>query len=150
MPWSAPRVAAGLFLLVACACAHDEVDRGAPAASSAPPAPEPSASAWAAPVVVAPASAEPMPAPRSCVITSPEERRRLLDCIGPAISGRVGHVGAYTVRVALGEDGRMHSSGRVLSTDACDAAARALAAHGPCTWDVRGPFPEWTVRVVTK
>ena len=36
-----------------------------------------------------------------------------------------------------------------LPGDACDRAATRLAPHLPCTWDVRGPFPAWTIRVVS-
>jgi len=139
-----------LFALAACS-----------RSTTAPPAPD--ASIDAAPAIEdasVPEASEPdAPAEAAalgCEDLTPPERAALLSCASSRIHG-LGIHGAFTVRVEMSgaalprtrtENDIEHKFRDALPGDACDRAAKLLAPRLPCTWDVRGPFPKWTVVVV--
>ena len=95
-------------------------------------------------------------APRTCADLQPAEKKALESCASSRIHG-LGVHGAFTVRVAMrpgelprtrAENDIDHAFREAIRGDACDRAATLLASRLPCTWDVRGPFPAWTIRLV--
>jgi hypothetical protein len=73
------------------------------------------------------------------------------------ISFSLGIRGALTARVEMSGRGlpRIRTENDIenkfrpaIAGDACDQAKTTLSAHLPCTWDVHGPYPVWTITVV--
>jgi hypothetical protein len=137
-----------LIFLFFVACSRD----GGESATSRPSA---SASATAIATASASATASSVPssvasvAPvHSCEITSPDEKRKLVECVAPLVAPRLGYMGAFTVPVDMDAEGHLVRAGQRMTSEPCKAAEVLLAAHRSCSWDVRGPTPEWTIRVV--
>ena len=96
-------------------------------------------------------------APRGSEL-SQEEKDALVRCAMSQVSFSLGHMGAITARIEMNGQAlpRIRTESDIdrefrsaVPGDACDHAAKVLAVHLPCTWEMRGPFPSWTIKTVS-
>lgn len=92
----------------------------------------------------------------ACDVLTGPERRALERCAWSRMVWVVGHRGVFTIRVEMngvelprlsGDDSDMGAT-RVHEGDACHRASVELVEHLPCTWEITGPYPAYSIRVV--
>ena len=151
--------------ITACHSAPTSLDTGVASATPAASAPTPTVSAMpTTPPPVADASLAATDASdgataRTCGELTTAEKVALENCALSRFGAALGYRGAFTARIEMSGTSlpRVRSEAdiepnkfrTVVRGDACDRAAELLSPRLPCTWDVHGPAPTWTLTVVS-
>lgn len=149
--------------VTACHSAPTSVDMGAASVTPAVSAPSPTVSAVPTNPPVTDASLAATDATdataRTCGDLTQAEKVALENCALSRFGAALGYNGAFTARIEMSgtslprvrseADNEPNKFRTAVAGDACDRAAALLSPRLPCTWDVHGPAPTWTLTVVS-
>lgn len=157
-----------LFVVAVAAChsATTSADTGVASTTPAASAPTPTVSAVLTTPPVADASLAATDArdatdatARTCGDLTPDEKAALETCALSRFGAALGYRGAFTARIEMSgtslprvrseADTEPNKFRTAVRGDACDRAAVLLSPRLPCTWDVHGPAPTWTLTAVS-